>query len=137
MCLQILQRYGIYYPHLHAYLEEVDKYKFQYFIFHETTTPYSLKAEGMFRKIWIVPANPLEWIVPSKPHFFTYLLIHFLVCLYVSNAYKFRLVFHVSQDFSWHMNCVCHSPFVNCVFKSFLLYIYHNLQAYLLFGWNR
>ena len=39
------------YPHLHAYLEEVDKYKFQYFIFHETTTSYSLKAEGMFRKI--------------------------------------------------------------------------------------
>ena len=36
------------YPHLHSYLEEVDKYKFQYFIFHETTTPYILKAEGVF-----------------------------------------------------------------------------------------
>ena len=24
------------YPHLHSYLEEVDKYKFQYFTFQET-----------------------------------------------------------------------------------------------------
>ena len=87
------------YPHLHAYLEEVDKYKFQFFIFHETATPYSLKAEVMFRKIRIVPANPLKSIVPSKPHFFIYLSI-FLVYLDVSNSYKFKLVFHVSQDFS-------------------------------------
>ena len=123
------------YPYLHAYLEEVDKYKFQYFIFHETATPYSLKTEVMFRKNCACKSSKVNCAFKAT-FFFSYLSI-FWAYLDVSNSYKFKLVFHVSQDFSWHMNFVCNSPFVNCFFKSFLLYIYHNLKEYILFGRNR
>ena len=117
LCPHILKSCGIIYPHLQAYLEEVDKYEFQYFIFYKTTTPYRLKEEGMFRDIWIVHVNPLKWIVPLKPKLFRYLHM-FLAYLDVSNSYKFLLVFHISQDFSWHMNCVCNHPsFVDWVLK--------------------
>ena len=119
------------YLHLQAYSEEVDKYKSQYFIFHETTTPWDVS--------W-----PMNCACKSskvncdfKAQFFSH-LIHFLAYLDVSNSYNFQLVFHISQDFSWLMNCVRNSPFVNFFFfESFLLHIYENLQAHLVFGRNR
>ena len=88
------------YPNLHAYLEEVDKYKFQYFKFSETATPYSLKAEVMFRKNCARKSFKVDCAL--KAPFFTYLSIFWVYLdeLDVSNSYKFKLVFHVSQDFS-------------------------------------
>ena len=84
------------YPHLRAYLEEVDKYTFQYFIFHETATPFSLEAEVMFRKNCSCKSSNVNCALKA-PNFYISI---FLVYLDVSNSYKFRLVFHVSQDFS-------------------------------------
>ena len=137
MCLQILKSYGIF---IHIYMRIWKKCintNFSISYLTKQQPPTVLRRRGCFVKYELCLQILLsELCLQSLIFLHTYLSI-FLVYLDVSNAYKFRLVFHVSQDFSWHMNCVCNSPFVNCVFKSFLLYIYHNLQAYLLFGRNR
>ena len=134
MCLQILERYGII---IHIYMRIWKKWiniNFSILYFTKQQSPTVVRMRWC--SVRNVHANPLKPIVPLKHHFFNYLSI-FLVYWDVSNSYKFKLVFHVSQEFTWHMNSVCNSLFVNCFFKSLLLYIYQNLKAYLLFGRNR
>ena len=57
----------------------------------------------------------------------------FMNCAYLdeTDEYKFHMELHTSWNTSsWHMNCACISSFMNFAFKSWFLYIYPNLPAY-------
>ena len=94
--LQILESY------LQSYLEEVDKYKSQYFIFQSRNN----NPLGCFVTYELcLQACKSSWVNYAFKALFFYIIINFLAYFDVSNSNKFQLVFHISQFFMTYKLC--------------------------------